>query len=157
MRVSEALQSIPQLESANYGSSGSDLTSFHIGRLLSVSVYIIFGSLTGNSVLTVNTGATRGTKTTAIAFKYRIPSGAWNAASGDVLGDPQAVTSAGLTLTAATFQHKFIVVEIDADNGTDGQPWVTVNIDPTATTMNAAALALAYPRYPGHTDVTAVR
>lgn len=157
MRVSESLILIPVVESKDYGSAGIDFDSVHMGRLLSMSVGINFGLLTGNSVLKVSTGATEGTKTTDIAFKYRIGGGAYKAASADILGDPVAVTSAGLTLTAATFQHKLIVIEVDADNLTDGQPWVTVSIDATATVLNVGGLAVGYPRHASHTAITVIK
>jgi hypothetical protein len=157
MRLSESLQFIPVVESKDYGSVGIDFDSVYLGRLLSLSVAINFGALTGNSVLKVSTGATEGTKTTDIAFKYRIGGGAYKAASADILGDATAVTSAGLTLTAATFQHKLVVIEIDADQGTDGQPWVTVSIDSTATVLNVGGVAVGAPRHASHTSPTVIK
>jgi hypothetical protein len=156
-RISESHILIPVVEAKDYGSAGIDFDSVHIGRLNSLSVAINFGLLTGNSVLTVNTGATEGTKTTAIAFKYRIGGGAFKAASADILGDPIAVAAAGLTLTAATFQHKLIVIEIDADNGTDAQPWVTVAIDATATVLNVGGIGVGSPRHASHTALTVIK
>lgn len=157
MRISESLLAVPVIEAKDYGSAGIDFDSIHLGRVLSVSFFINFGALTGNSGLTLNTGATEGTKTTAIAFKYRIGGGAFKAASADILGDPIAVAAGGLTLTAATFQHKLIAIEIDADNGTDAQPWLTLAIDSTATVLNVGGVAMAVPRYKGHTAVTVIK
>ena len=156
-RISESLQFVPVVEAKDYGSAGIDFDSVHIGRLTTLSFAVNFGLLTGNSILKVSTGATEGTKTTDIAFKYRIGGGAFKAASADILGDPVAVTSAGLTLTAATFQHKLVVIEIDADNGTDAQPWVTVSIDATATVLSVGGVAVGRPRYAGHTPPTVIK
>jgi hypothetical protein len=156
-RHSESNILIPVVESKDYGSAGIDFDSVHIGRLNSLSIAINFGLLTGNSILKVSTGATEGVKTTDIAFKYRIGGGAFKAASADILGDPIAVASTGLTLTAATFQHKLVVIEIDADNGTDGQPWVTVSIDATATVLNVGGLGVGWPRHASHTPLTVVK
>ncbi len=157
MRFSEQLILIPVVEAKDYGSAGIDFDSVHIGRLDALSVAINFGALTGNSVLTVNTGATEGTKTTAMAFKYRVGGGAFKAASADILGDATAVTSAGLTLTAATYQHKLLVIEIDVDAMTDGQPWVTVAIDATATVLNVGGLGIGMPRHASHTALTVIK
>lgn len=156
-RVSESHILIPVVEAKDYGSAGVDFDSVYIGRLHSLAIAISFGALTGNSVLTVNTGATEGTKTTPMAFKYRIGGGAFKAASADILGDATAVTSAGLTLTAATFQHKLVVIEIDVDAMTDGQPWVTVALDATATVLNVGGLGIGKPRHASHTALTVVK
>lgn len=157
MRISEFELLIPVVESKDYGSAGIDFDSVHIGRLNALSIGIDFGALTGNSILTVNTGATEGVKTTGMAFKYRLGGGVFKAASADILGDPVSVAAAGLTLTAATFQHKLVVIEIDVDAMTDGQPWVTVAIDATATVLNVGGLGVGRPRFPGHTALTVIK
>jgi hypothetical protein len=157
MRLSESLQFIPVVEAKDYGSSGIDFDSVHIGRLRTLSFAINFGAITGNSILKVSTGATEGTKTTDIAFKYRFGGGDYKAASADILGDATAVASTGLTLTAATYDHRLLVIEIDADNGTDAQPWITVSIDSTATVMNCGGIAVGAPRYAGHTVSTVIK
>src|SRR5689334_23087212 len=109
MRLSESLIFIPVVEAKDYGSAGIDFDSVHMGRLHTLSIAINFGALTGNSVLKVSCGATEGTKTTDIAFKYRKGGGDFKAASADILGDATAVASTGLTLTAATFDHTLVV------------------------------------------------
>lgn len=157
MRVSERFQFIPVVEAKDYGSAGIDFDSVHIGRLQSLSFAINFGAITGNSILKVSTGATEGTKTTDIAFKYRFGGGDYKAASADILGDATAVASTGLTLTAATYDHRLLVIEVDADAGTDAQPWVTLSIDATATVLLVGGMGVAYPRYAGHTSVTVIK
>lgn len=155
--LSESVMPIPVVEAKDYGSAGIDFDSVHIGRLQALCVAINFGALTGNSVLTVNTGATEGTKTTAVAFKYRIGGGVFKAASADILGDATAVASTGLSLTAATFAHKLVTIDIDVDAMTDGQPWVTVAIDATATVLNVGGVAYAKPRHASHTALTVIK
>ncbi len=156
-RFSESLILIPVVEAKDYGSAGIDFDSVHLGRLHSLTFAINFGALTGNSVLKVSVGATEGAKTTDVAFNYRIGGGAFKAASADILGDINAVTSAGLTLTAATFQHKLVVIELDADAGTDGKPWVTLSIDATATVLNVGGIGLGRPRHASHTALTVIK
>jgi len=155
-RISETHQFIPVLEPADY-EAGIDFDSVHMGREHSLSVAIAFGAITGDAVLTVNTGATEGTKTTAVAFNYRFGGGDFKAASADILGAPVAVSSTGLTLTAATFDHRMIVIEIDADAVTDGQPWVTLSLSNAASVLLASAVAVGKPRYQGRTATTAIK
>jgi len=157
MRLSESRIFIPVVESKDYGSAGIDFDSVHMGRLHAVTFAINFGALTGNSVLKVSTGATEGTKTTDIAFKYRIGGGDYKAASADILGDETAVASTGLTLTATTFDHRLVTIELDSDAVTDAQPWVTVSIDSTASVLNVGGVAVGVARYPGHTAVTVIK
>jgi len=157
MRVSESHILIPVVEAKDYGSAGIDFDSVHIGRLQSLAIAVNFGQITGNSILTVYTGATEGAKTTAMAFKYRFGGGDFKAASADILGDATAVTSAGPTLTAATFDHRLIVIEFDVDAMTDAQPWVTVSIDSTATVLNVGGLGIGKPRHASHTALTVIK
>ncbi len=156
MRVSESLQLIPVLEAADY-EAGIDFDSVHMGRLLSLSFQMLFGAITGDAVLKFYCGATEGTKTTAIAFNYRIGGGAFKAASADILGDIVAVASTGLTLTAATFTHKEVVVEIDSDTVLDGKPWVTGELSAAASVLLVGVGGIGYPRYAGHTVSTAIK
>lgn len=157
MRASEVRHLIPMCEPKDYGSAGIDFDSVHLGKLNSLSIAILFGALTGNSILTVNAGATEGTKTTALAFNYRFGGGDFKAASADILGDVTAVAAAGLSLVAATFDHREIVIEIDSDQATDAKPWLTVAIDATATVMTVAAVGVGTPRFQGHTSITAIK
>lgn len=155
-RASESQILIPMLEPADY-EAGIDLDSVHMGRMHSLSVVILFGAITGNAVLTVSNGATEGAKTTDIAFKYRFAGGDFKAASADILGDPTAVASTGLTLTATTFDHREIVIEIDADNLTDGQPWVTLSLSAAASVLLASAVGVGEPRHASKTALTVVK
>lgn len=150
MRISEQFVSVPLVEAKDYGSAGIDFDSVHLGKLNSLSALILFGAITGNSVLTVYLGATAGTKTTAVAFKYRLSAADFKAALADQFGDPIDVASTGLTLTAATFDHRQVAIEIDSDTVLEGKPWLTISIDNTATVLNVAAAGLGSPRYPGH-------
>lgn len=156
-RISEQHIIIPMNEAKDTGSSGIDFDSVHMGRLHSLSVCIPMGAITGNSILTVNTGATEGAKTTAIAFKYRFGGGDFKAASADILGAATAVAAAGLTMTAATYDHRLLVIEVDADTMTDGQPWLTVSVDTTATVFLCGAIGIGYPRHQSNTALTVIK
>ncbi len=156
-RISEQHNIIPVAEGKDYGSAGVDFDSVHMGRMHSIAIAIAFGTVTGNSILKVSTGATEGTKTTDIAFKYRVGGGVFKAASADILGAATAVASTGLTLTGTTFIHKLVVIEIDADTVTDGQPWVTVSLDATATALTLGAIGIGYPRHQSNTALTVIK
>lgn len=156
MRISERCALIPLVESKDYGSVGIDFDSVNMGKLHSLSVAIAFGALTGNSVLTVYHGATAGAKTTAVAFKYRLGAADFKVALADQLGDATDVLAAGLTLTAATFDHRLVVIEIDADTVTEGKPWLTVSVDATASALNVGAVGVGTHRYPSHTMPSAI-
>ena len=47
-----------------------------------------------------------------------------------------------MTLTAATYQDKAWIIEMDTDELTDGQPWVTLEIDNTASQLFVAAFVI---------------
>lgn len=149
-RISETHVVATLIESKDYGSAGIQSDAINLGKMHSVTCILTFGALTGNSTLIVYLSAARDLTTTAIAFNYRIGAAAYKAALADQFGDAVAVASTGLVLTAATFAHKQVVIEIDADTVADGKPWLTLNIDNTATAMNVAAVAVGRARYPGH-------
>ena len=156
MRVSEEFAKVHLIEPANYGSAGIDSDSVNMGRLHHLSATLLFGALTGNSVLKVYSGATAGAKTTALPFKYRVTSADFKAANADQLGAFTSVLATGLTLTAASFDHRMVHIGIDADQMTEGEKWLTIEIDATATTLNVAGEGVGWPRYPGNAIPTVI-
>ena len=133
---------------ADYGSAGKDCPSIKLGLHRRLTFIIGFGALTGNSVLSVYSGATTGAKTTQEKFSYRLANAAQGAANADVFGAAtQDVTS--LTLTAATYANKILTVEFDpAQLSVQGQDFITCSVDATATVLNMAILGIARgPRY----------
>lgn len=156
MRVFEQNTPVHLIEPANYGSAGIDADSVNMGLALSLAATFLFGAIVGNSTLKAYSGASAGVKTTALAFKYRLSSADFKAANADQLGAATAVASTGLSLVAATFDHREVVVEIDADQMTDGEKWLTFEIDNVATTLNVAALGVLAARYAGASIPTAV-
>lgn len=155
-RLSELYTPVPMIEPKDYGSVGTDTDSIHMGLVNGVEMVFTFGAITGNSILIPYAGATAGTKTTALAFQYRFGQGDFKAASADILGDLVSVAATGLTLTAATFDHRQITIELDAIAMPDGQPWLTFNIDATASVMLAAAIANPRRIHSGHTPPTII-
>lgn len=155
-RISEEKAVVTLIESKDYGSAGIDSDSINTGRVHSVSALFTFGALTGNSILKVYSGATAGAKTTALAFKYRLGAADFKGTNSDQFGAATSVASTGLTLTAATFDHRQVAIGIDSDQMTDGEKWLTFEIDSTATAMNVAALGICNARFPGNLIPTVI-
>jgi hypothetical protein len=105
------------------------------------------GALTGDAVLTVNSGASDGATTTAETFTYRL-AGADQAATGADVYAARA-TSAALTLTAGTYDNKVLIVEIDPASLTAGQPYLTLSLDGSASVHTSSCVAITTPRYTG--------
>jgi hypothetical protein len=106
---------------------------------------INFGAITGDSILTVASGATAGAATTAETFNYRTGSAAAAVATADIFG--AWATSAALTLTAATYTLKMVQVELSGSELTEGQPWVTMAFSSAATVLLVAVDAVFRARY----------
>jgi hypothetical protein len=151
MRLSEECAIVPLIESANFGSVGVDSDSVNLAKVHGLTAAFLFGAITGNSILTAWLGATAGAKTTAIAFTYRLGAADAGTASADQLGDPVAVAASGLTLVAATFDHREVIIEVDSDAVVlEGKPWLTFSIDSTATILNVACLGVGHSRQRQH-------
>ncbi len=154
-RLTETHVSVPICEAKDYGSAGVDFDGVNLGLLNGFSALLAFGAITGNSILTVYAGATAA-KTTAIGFNYRLGAADFKVALADQFGDPIAVASTGLTLTATTFDHRQVAIEIDPDTLPSGKPWITISIDATATVLLLGAIGVGRARYPGHLIPTVI-
>lgn len=139
-RLSEHAGLVFIIKPEDYGSAGADGDSFHMKNHRRATVLLAFSDLTGDSILKVYSGATDAVKTTAETFKYRLSGVDQGSAGADQFGD--RTSSAALTLTAATYADRLLAVEIDASELTAGQPWVTVEIDSTATVLDVAGVAV---------------
>jgi len=144
------------------GTSSLDLDSFKMNLYNHACIIIQHSaSLTGNNVLTVNAGATAGTKTYAMDFRYRYGGAAQGTALCDVYSALTLTTVNYLTLTAATFQGRTLLIELDAaelQNAGVQYDWVTVNFDGTASgtcTISAFAI-LSQPRYAKAINATSI-
>lgn len=154
MRLCEQNKIVPILEPEDHA-AGADGDSVNMANYGHVAFIITFGELTGDAVLTINSGATDGTKTTAETFNYRATAADLKGVAGDTLGTE--ATSAGLTLTAATYEDRMIVVELDADELTTGQNFVTPSISSAASECFASIVAvLSDARYAEDVPPTAI-
>lgn len=152
MRISERF-ALPYILKPADHEAGVDGDSVHGGKIHSIEIALLFGAITGDAVLRLYSGASAGTKTTAETFRYRLADADQAAAGADNFAD--WATSSALTLTAATYDNKILLVQIDSAELTDGQPWVTLNLSNAADALNAAAVGIARPRHAGN-DVPTV-
>ena len=116
---------------------------------------ITFNTLAdGNNILTVTSGTTATSYTTALYFNYALGGAAvgtavaGSTASCDVLAD--WTNAATLTLTYGTYTNKMLVVEVDAASMdiANGYEWLSLVFTYAATsTGNASVIAILEPRY----------
>ena len=149
MRFSETYKGIPVLEPLD-SQAGIDGDAVNMGLLHSVVFPIVFGAITGDAVLKFYSGAGPTDKTTALAFQYRISDAVYKGIGADNLGALVDVASTGLTLTAATFKNKTLVIEFRAPEMTDGEEWLTLELSAAADVLLVSCYAYGDPRYAAH-------
>jgi hypothetical protein len=157
-RLSESLGFVQLFEPVDKTASALVSDAVNLGKFNSFTAYISCGAITGNTVLTVYADATSAAATaltTAIAFKYRLSGGDFKAASADVFGEPTAVLATGLTMTATTFDHRTIAIEIDPDT-LGATPWVAFNMDATGNPLLVSGVGIGEVRYPAHIQSTSL-
>lgn len=145
MRFLEGFKTVYVNKPADTGSAGFTGESINSGLFNSIQWEMLFGTITGNSILTIKSGASDGTQTTAETFWYRLSSAAQGAASADKWG--AASSSSSLTLTGTTYTTKRIQIFLDLQTITAGQPWLTLAVDATATVFFSATLCIGEPKY----------
>ena len=156
MRFSERYKILALTESADVTTSGVDSQSINMGKVHTACFLVNFGSVTADDALKVYVGAATATKTTAIAFKYRLAAADTKSALSDTFGAFTAVASTGLTLTAATYDHKLLIVEVDSQAIADATPWVTLEIAGSATVQNVSIVAICVPRFAANSGTPTV-
>lgn len=155
MKFPENFKVVPLLNSADYG-AGVSMDSINMKGFHHATIILIFGAITGDAVLTVNSGASAAALTSALTFNYALGGGVLAAANADVLA--ANATSAALTLTAATYQNKMLVVEVDASDMdvANDENWLTAALSSAATNGICHAVAILEPRYTGNRSLTAL-
>jgi hypothetical protein len=156
MRFSEEFKVAALTESDDYTTNGVDSYSVNMGRVHNGCWLVNFGDVTGNDTLKVYVGASQGAKTTAVAFSYRLAAADTKAALSDTFGAFTAVASTGLLLTAATFDHKLTIVEIDSQAVADATPYVTLEIAGDATAQNVSVVFIGQPRFSSNSGTPSV-
>lgn len=148
MFLSGKLKFVPVVNTADFN-GGATGDSINMAKAQRVTFVLMFGAITGAvaSILTVKSGASDGSQITSVTFKYALASAATGSASSDVLGT--AATSAALTLTAATYQNKMLIVEVEgAEMDTaNNHDWLTLALDGGADSGLLECVAVVEPRY----------
>jgi hypothetical protein len=158
MNLAEEKKIVPLLNSADY-SAGVSMDSINMKNYHKATIIMTFGAITGNAGLKLYSGATAAATTSALPFRYAIGGATVASASADVLAaTTTAVAASGVTLTAATYQNKMLVLEIDASemDVNNGEEWLTPVLDSSASAGICHAVAVLNPRYSGNQSVTAL-
>ncbi len=152
MNLAQKLRFVPIVNTADYN-NGADGDSINMGKASRATIIIMFGAITGDSILKLFSGAANAAKTSALTFKYALGSAVVGTASADVLA--AQTTSAALTLVAATYANKMLVLEIDAAQMdiANSKKWLTLEIGAEASAGIAHAVAIIEPRYSDSTTL----
>jgi hypothetical protein len=155
MKFPEMYKVVPLLNSADTG-AGVSMDSINMKGFHHATIIITFGAVVGDAVLTVNSGATDGALTSALTFHHAVGGAAIGSANCDVLAADG--TSAALTLTAATYTTKMLVLEVDGSDMdvANEEEWLTVAISSAGTSAIVHAVAILEPRYTGNRSVSAL-
>jgi len=155
MRLAEEKKIVPLLNSANTG-VGVSMDSINMSAFHRATIIITFGAISGNAVLTVNSGAADGVITTPLTFHHSRGGAAIGSASADVI--EADATTASLTLTEATYTTRMLILEVDASamDIANAEEWLTVAISAAGTSAIVHAVAILEPRYTGNLSATAL-
>lgn len=150
-RLTQNFNVVPLAEPEDYQSAGVDLASINMGKVYRAAIVIQLGSITGNdTAIKAYSGAAAATKTTALAFRYRLSGADQGAAGADLFGDFTTVVAAtGLVFTdSGDYNDRTIVIEVDSAEMTADEPFLTVEIDDgSASALLLSAFAICEPRY----------
>lgn len=155
--LAEQLHIIPGLTSADHG-AGVDSESINMGFLHEVLALLQIGNISvADAVLKAYGGATAGTKTTAMAFRYRKSGAAAKSALADVMGAwTTAVAADGATLAAADDDDFLYEVEIHSDEMPADKPWLTLELSAGATVLQATIVFVGLGRFQANAVPTAI-
>ena len=156
--LAEKFKIVPVMNSADV-STGTDCDSINMSGFHKATFIFTFGAVTTDITITPKSGATEGTKTTAVPSKYAAGGAvigtavAGSTASCDVLA---AWTSTSTTVTLAAASNKFLVVEFDAAAMTDGEEWLTLTVA-AGTGGICHGVAILEPRYKSNRSATCLK
>lgn len=145
--LSQALKIVPLLASADIN-AGVDSDSVDMQGMKSATFLIVYGPShagAAGAIIKLYSGATHGTKTTAMTFNYRYGGAAIKSATADVLS--AIATSAALQVATATLVSRILVVEINADQITDGHRYLTIEVGAESDAGEMTIVALLDPMY----------
>lgn len=146
MNLPERMKITPVMASDDIN-NGVDADSLNMSKYHRCTFLCTFGTLNGDAVLTVNSGATDGAKTSALTFRYALGSADIGQANCDVLG--ATASAASLTLTAATYSDRLLCIEVEAAamDTANNEEWLTLSLNDAANSGSCDILAVLEPRY----------
>lgn len=153
--LAENKKIVPVMNSADV-STGTDCDSINMAGFHKATFIFTFGAVTTDITITPKSGASAGTKTTAVPSKYAAGGAAigtavaGSTASCDVLA---AWTDTATTVPLTAASNKFLVVEFDAAQMTTGEPWLTLTVA-AGTSGICHCVAILEPRYTGNRSAT---
>jgi hypothetical protein len=156
--LAERLKIVPVMNSTNV-STGSDCDSINMEGFHKATFVFTFGAVTTDITITPKSGASEGTKTTAVPSNY--------AAGGAVIGTAVAARTASCDVLAAWTQtdttvpltaasNKVLVIEFSASAMTQGEPWLTLTVA-AGTNGICHCVAILEPRYQGNRTATCLK
>lgn len=153
MRLPEEKKVVPVMALDTIG-NGGDADSINMSKYHRAAFVITFGTLVGDAVLTVYSGESAGDKSSARTFSYALGGAAIGSEGCDVIGE--ADTSDALTLTAATYTDKMLIVEVDGAKMPLLHNWLTLSLSDAGTSGSCDVLAILEPRFMGYRSESAL-
>ncbi len=141
-RLCDEKKLVPIFASANIN-AGADSDSIDMKDATHIALLCMFGpSMAGAAgpILKLYEGAADATKTTALTFNYRYGGAAIASANADVLSTE--ATSAALQIATATLLSRLLVIELDAEQMTDGCDWLTLEVGAEADAGELTVVAV---------------
>jgi hypothetical protein len=156
--ISEKFKIVPVMSNSNTSTS-ADCDSINMAGFHKATFVFTFGTVTTDITITPKSGASEGTKTTAVPSNYAAGGAAIgtavaaSTASCDVLA---AWTATDTTVLLSAASNKVLVVEIDASKMTAAEPWLTLTVA-TASAADCHCVAILTPRYTGARSATCLK
>ena len=163
---SENVKIVPLKQAGDLNSAATiDCDSINMKGFHKAALIFTFDTLGGaTAVLTINSGATEGTVSSALYFNY-----AWGgAAIGTAVAASTAscdvlaawINAASCSITHTSYSNYMLVCEIDAKamDLANAEDWLTARFtDPGGATGTFDAWAILEPRYTGNRSSTALK
>ncbi len=159
MELPERLKIVPVLRYGDLAAGANlDTDSINMANFSRATFLIQFHAIgVADSTLYIYSGATDGTCTSALTFKYAFGGAAVGSADCDYL-DADA-SSAGLTIANASHDNFMLIVEVNASDmdTANSEEWLTLRItDAGGQTGNVTIFAILQPRYPSSRSASAL-
>ena len=159
MRILDAYHIVPVAHALDLNSAANnDCDSINMANYKRATFIFTFDTLAGASaVFYLYSGASDGTCTSALTFRYAFGGAAIGSANCDVLA--ATATSASLTLTHTTYDDYMLIAEVAASemDMANGEEWLTARfVDPGGATGTLDGICLLTPRYSCASSATAL-